>query len=212
MSVVYFLITLDVQQHEVLYSENLDLETIPTPVNPDVFEQLLIEMGYPDDITKFVIDGFRHGFSLGYQSKVKVQLNSLNLKLNVGDELELWNKVIKEVKLGHYAGPFDKIPEEFTDDYIQSPIRLVPKDDGKNTRLIFHLSYPRTTADGSPSPSVNANTPKDVCLVKYPDFNDAIQICLKEGHLCYVLKSDFRSAFRNLGMLRIHYRYLIMKA
>ena len=47
---------------------------------------------------------------------------------------------MKEVKLGRYAGPFPTIPYE--EDFIQSPIGLVPKDQGCDTRLIFHLSYP----------------------------------------------------------------------
>ena len=47
---------------------------------------------------------------------------------------------MKEVKEGRYAGPFESIP---FDSYIQSPIGLVPKDGGKDTRLIFHLSYIR---------------------------------------------------------------------
>ena len=72
-----------------------------------------------------------------------MKVKSPNLKLNIGDEVDLWNKVMKEVKLGRYAGPFKEIPDEFADDFIQSLIGLVPKDDGKDTRLIFHLSYPR---------------------------------------------------------------------
>ena len=119
---------------------------------------------------------------------------------------------MKEVKLGQYTGPFKEIPEEFADDFIQFPIGLVSKDDGKNTRLIFHLSYPRNTKDGTPSPSVNANTDKNLCSVKYPDFNDAVRLCLSEGRVCHVSKSDMRSAFRNLRILRLHWRYLIMKA
>ena len=48
--------------------------------------------------------------------------------------------------------------------------------------------------------------------MKYPDFGDAIICCLQEGSLCYLSKSDHKSAFRNLGILRKHWRYLIMKA
>ena len=36
------------------------------------------------------------------------------------------------------AGPFDEIPFEY---YIQSPVGLVDKDKGRDTRLIFHLSH-----------------------------------------------------------------------
>ena len=123
---------------EILFYENFDLETIQTPVDADRFESLLMQANYPEEKTQFLIDGFRNGFTLGYNNKNKVRMKSPNLKLTIGDEIDLWNKVMKEVKLGRYAGPFKEIPEEFADDFIQSPIGLVPKDDGKNTRLIFY--------------------------------------------------------------------------
>ena len=113
---------------------------------------------------------------------------------------------MKEVKLGCYAEPFEEIP---FDSYIQSPIGLVPKDGGKQTRLIFHLSYTRS---GEEKESVNACTPPESCKVKYCDFDMAIKRCLEEGKSCSLSKSDFQSAFRNLGILRKHWKYLVMKA
>ena len=111
---------------------------------------------------------------------------------------------MKEVKELRYARPFEKIP---FDHYMQSPIRLVPKDGGKDTRLIFHLSYPR--GKGTP---VNANTPEELCSVKYPDFSDAIQLCILAGIGCKIAKSDMKSAFRNLEIKRKDWKYLVMKA
>ena len=83
----------------------------------------------------------------------------------------------------------------------------MPKDGGKSTRLIFHLSYPRGKGT-----SVNANTPSEKCTVKYPDFCEAIKICLREGILCNIAKSDMKSAFRNLGIRKKDWKYLVMKA
>ena len=51
-----------------------------------------------------------------------------------------------------------------------------------------------------------------MCKVKYPDFNEAVQLCLAEGKGCHVAKSDIKSAFRNLGIMKRHWRYLFMKA
>ena len=62
------------------------------------------------------------------KGKVKVQKKAPNLKLRVGNKIELWNKVVKE---GRYAGPFKEIPYDY---FIQSPIGLVPKDHGVKTR------------------------------------------------------------------------------
>ena len=103
---------------------------------------------------------------------------------------------MKEVQLGRYAGPFDEIPY---DNYMQSPIGLVPKA-GNKTRLIFHLSYNFSETNTS----LNANTPPELCSVKYRDLDHAILTCLKlmagypnRGPLHFA-KTDAQSAFRVL--------------
>ena len=111
-------------------------------------------------------------FTWGYNGPSKVKQCAPNLTLQVDSELELWNKVMKEVSLGRYAGPYQEIPFKY---YIQSPIGLVPKDNGKSTRMIFHLSYPK----GSDGTSVNDNILHELCKVKYPDFSDAIRLCIQ---------------------------------
>ena len=185
--------------------ENLDLSSIRTPVNHDVLESLLKQSNFDKSETEFLIDGFKNGFSIGYEGPEDVKITSPNLKFReVGSPIELWNKVMKEVKEERYAGPFQSIP---FDTYIQSPIGLVPKDGGKNTRLIIHLSYPRNGLS-----FVNANTPKDKCSVLYPNFNEAIQLCLRHGKNCNIAKSDMKSAFRNLGIKPSHWKFLVMKA
>ena len=184
---------------------NWDLDNVVTPVDVKAFENLLSEVGYDKIKSEFLIQGFKNGFSLGYEDDPGVKLTAPNLKLRVGSETQLWNKVMKEVRLKPYAGPFSKIPYE---SYIQSPIGLVPKDGGRDTCLIFHLSYPRDQS----YMSVNANTLKHLCKVKYSDFDQAIQLCLLEGIGCRISKSDMSSAFRNLGILKIHWRFLIMAA
>ena len=187
------------------------MEDIVTPVDPDAFENLLLESNYEPEETNFIVSGFRFGFTLGYDVTHKVQVRSQNLRLTIGDHVDLWNKVMKEVKLKWYAGPFADIPDQYQDDFIQLPIGLVTKDNGKDTRLIFHLSHPRSKN----STSVNANTPKNLCSVKYPDFSDAVQMLntiLDEAGQCFIGKSDAKSAFRNLSILKKFLRYLIMKA
>ena len=188
-----------------MFYENYDMENVVTPMNADILEELLIESQYNAKKTKFLVDGFRNGFSIGYEGPEDVKQTALNLALHVGSESELWNKVMKEVKLKRFAGPFNKIP---FDSYIQSPIRLVPKDAGLQTCLIFHLSYLRT---GAQKRSVNANTPIELCKVRYLDFDMAIARCRHEGKSCSMGKSDISSAFRNLGILKKHWKYLIMK-
>ena len=113
---------------------------------------------------------------------------------------DLWNKVMKEVKLGRYAGPFTKVPY---DNYIQSPIGVVPKHKGT-----YHLSYPKNGTT-----SVNYHTPKEMCKVTYKTLDDAIRRCIEEGPgLVKVAKSDMTSAFRQLPLSPDQYQWLIMKA
>ena len=108
-----------------------------------------------------------------------------------------------EVRDKRFGGPFDKIPYEH---FIQSPIGLVSKDKGTKTRLIFHLSYPKT------GESVNSAIPREFCTVKYPDFDDSVLLCLRAGKSCYIAKSDMARAFRNVPLARHCWPWLIMKA
>ena len=94
-----------------------------------------------------------------------------------------------------------KIPFE---NYVQSPIGLVPKANG-DTRLIFHLSYDFKSGNNS----VNSYTDQKYCKVKYNDLHQAARSCLLLLKLCgtgqttdtiWFGKSDLKSAFRILGL------------
>ena len=161
----------------------------------------------------FLILGFEKGFSIGYAGLTDRKDTAQNLPLNgLRTQTDLWNKVMKEVKLGHYSGPFKENELPFQH-YIQSPIGLVPKAGGQ-TRLIFHLSYDFKNGNSS----VNANTPKNVCSVKYHDLDHAIDVCIKllKKHrretVLYYSKTDLKSAFRLVPVLVLHRRWLLLKA
>ena len=117
---------------------NFDLRNITTPINPDYLESLLRRSHYDADETHFLVHGFRNGFDIGYSGPEDRQdtANNIPLKVGVGSTQDMWDKIMKEVKLKRFAGPFRKIPFK---NYIQSPIGLVPKSRGQ-TRLILHLS------------------------------------------------------------------------
>ena len=188
----------------MLWFENYEVNMIFTPVKADVLEQLLIQAEYSAKKRRFLVNGFRRGFSLQYKGSKKVKLQFPNLRLDVGSKLILWNKVMKEVGEKRFAGPFTQPPFEY---YIQSPIGLVAKDRGKDTRLIFHLSHPRS----KPGTSVNSNIPQRLCKVKYKDFDMAVVRCLEEGEFCVTAKSDMKSAFRHLCMRVNDFCWLLMK-
>ena len=189
---------------EVLEGMNLNLTDIVTPVKAEKLRSLLLETGYDQGKIEFLYKGFKEGFCLHYAGPLESgQRTAPNLKLRIGSPVELWNKVMKEVQLGRYAGPFEEPPFK---DFVQSPIGLVPKDKGLKTRLIFNLSYPKT------GNSVNSGIPKEVCRVKYPHFEEAVKLCIHEGVNCSVAKSDMSSAFRHVPMRKDQWHLLVMKA
>ena len=184
--------------------ENYDLTNVCTPVNAQVFRELLAEAGYPPDKIQYIHNGFHQGFDLGYRGPENIRQVSRNLPFTVGSQTELWNKIMAEVKLGRYAGPYVHVPFEH---FIQSPVGLVPKDQGRKTRLIFHLSHPK-----GGTTSVNHNTPEEYTSVEYPQFDEAVRLCIQAGPNCYMAKSDLISAFRILCLHPKFWKYLVLKA
>ena len=117
---------------------------------------------------------------------------------------------MKEVEVRRLAGPFDSIPYE---NYIQSPIGLVPKVGGK-TRLIFHLSY-RFSGDDE-GMSLNEGTPQELCSVKYNDIDAAVDCCLRLSNNgenpVFLGKTDASHAFRVLPLHPRCFCWMILKA
>ena len=192
-----------------MYFENYDLTSVVTPINVLRLRNMLLDSGYDRKKTTFLIDGFTRGFDFGYAGPVNRRDSSANLPFRgVGSPLELWNKVMKEVKLKQYAGPFTRIPFKY---YMQSPIGLVPKSNDQ-TRLIFHLSY-----DFNGAGSFNHHTPDELCTVKYRDLDHAVKNCLRivksqPGVLIWLGITDLQSAFRVIPGKRQNWRFLMMKA
>ena len=149
------------------YYFNGDLENVITPVNTRRLIQLLRDLKYEDSEIKFLQQGFTQGFDISYTGPQIRKSTSQNIPFTVGDKVDMWNKLMKEVKLGRVAGPFDEVPFE---NFIQSPIGLMPKVGSDQTRLIFHLSY--DFKDGLKS--VNYHTPKERCSVRYKDLDYAV--------------------------------------
>ena len=93
-----------------MYAENFNLLDVITPVKVDILHNLLIESGYDKQMTDYIINGFQNGFELGYRGNTEIRMTSPNLKLRIGDEIDLWNKIKKEVKLSRFAGSYKDPP------------------------------------------------------------------------------------------------------
>ena len=167
------------------------------------------ESRYDDSERKFLVKGFSEGFSIEYGGPEARTDEARNIPFTVGNKQVMWDKIMEEVRLGRYAGPFLSPPYG---NYIQSPVGLVPKS-GNKTRLIFHLSYDFSTGNKS----VNYHTPQDLCSVKYNDIDQAVKASLRwkntENCECvYYAVVDQKSAFRSLPLRPKDYRWLIILA
>lgn len=193
-----------VDPEQTLQLSNYAIADIVTPIDVDRLENLLLETNYDVEKIKFLTDGFRHGFSLGYSGPKHVKRQSENLRFRIGNKFDLWHKIMLEVKDNRYAGPYQSIDQiPFPGDgsatgWIQSPCGLVPKS-GNRTRLINHHSFP-------PGNSLNDGIPDDNAKVEYQDFQDAIRLSLKllkeapDGAELFYSKLDGKNAFRVLSL------------
>ena len=117
----------------------MDTDNIVTPINTDLLAELLQEINFDPVKTRKLVKGFRHGFSIGYKGPMERISMTHNLPFRIGTPLDMWNKIMKEVKLERYAGPFLKsqIPYQH---FVQSPIGLVPKARGRlDSYFICHM-------------------------------------------------------------------------
>ena len=205
------LIVVYVTDQGVSFHTNFDLETIFTPVDPMKLEHLLRLTNYPTEERLYLVDGFTIGFDFHYKSPHNRQDRSENLPFRkVGSRLDLWEKVMKEVKEKRFAGSYEAIPYA---NYIQSPMGLVPKPNNE-TRLIFHLSY-----DFKHFKSFNHYIPDELCTVKYRDLDYTIRTCLKWCHkddegneVVYLGKGDVWSAFTVLPGKPSGWKWTVLKA
>ena len=135
--------------------------------------------------------------------------DNIPLKKKVGNEFDVWDKIMKEVKANRYAGPYDSVPFS---NFIQSPIGLVPKAGGQ-VRLIFHLFYDFKGG----SKSVIFHIPKHLCTVKYKDIDHAMKSCLqmlkdKPKEMVWFGICDLKSAFRMIPLAQKFWSILLLKA
>ena len=184
-----------------------------TPINVKNFKRLLDSSGYHSDKARYLVSGFTQGFDFGYKGPLQRTdiLDNIPIKPGVGSPREMWNKIMKEVKERHYAGPFERPPTKY---YVQSPLGLVPKA-GNKTRLIFHLSY--DFGESHHQKSINWHTPPELCSVRYNDLDQVVRNSLKilkhmNASQLWYAKSDCSNAFRIVPGLP-HKRFLLtMKA
>ena len=100
------------------FDQNFDLTNIYTPVWTDVLKEMLELSDYDTGETDYLLSGFSQGFDLEYAGdwSHRDTSNNLPFREGVGDSVDLWNKMIKEVKLKRFAGLYSQIP---FDNFVQ---------------------------------------------------------------------------------------------
>ena len=168
---------------------------LPTPVNPHILNKYL--EGYDPKARTYLVKGFVNGFGLGTVGSVK-HSTPRNHPSTIKYQTFLRNKIHKEIQLGRIMGPFDHPP---LDNFITSPLGVVPKKEPNKFRLIHDLSYPT-------GHSVNSIIPFEHSTVSLETFDNVAALVVKCGNNCLISKADIEEAFRIIPMSPIDYHKL----
>ena len=84
-----FSIFLNITDEPVMRHRNFDLKNIHTPIDVLKLKYWLDKSEYDKEEANFLLDGFTHGFTIGYQGEVCRQDTSKNIPLNIGSSTEL---------------------------------------------------------------------------------------------------------------------------
>ena len=173
----------------------------PTPINiPKLASYLHDHPNQP--FVQYLLSGFSHGFKIGY-SGPRAPQEFPNLPSAKENPSIIDKNMLKEVSLGHTAGPFLSPPFPNFQVY---PIGAIPKKHSSDWRTIFHLSYPKHRPT-----SVNAHIPPEDYSLQYIKVDNAITILQDLGQNCFMSKLDIKAAFRNIPVHPTDWELLGMK-
>ena len=157
--------------------------SVNTPIDVSRLSELLFS--HPDrSFVNFLINGFAHGFDLGYRGPITdgCQRNLLSARSH---HAEVSAALAKEVARGHTLGPFASPP--FPVLHV-SPLGAVVKKDS-TYRIILDLSSPR-------GESVNEGISREEYSVRYQGFDEAVDLVRSLGAGTVMAKVDIKHAFR----------------
>lgn len=175
----------------------------PLPVTPVVatrLNTLLIHSSYNLEKTNYLVQGFTHGFDIGYRGP-DINRNANNLISTKNYFTQTHNFIKKELGLRRVVGPFESPP--FTP-FSVSPIGLIPKSTPGKFRMIQHLSFPSGL-------SVNDGINAEDASVNYSSIQDAIDTITAIGKNCYAAKCDIAQAFSLIPVLPSQFKLLGFK-
>ena len=179
----------------------LSLLKPPTPINIPTLQHYLQDHPDQSAVTR-LLSSFSQGFKIGYTGP-RATKEFPNLPCARANPMIIDKNMLKEVSLGHTAGPFLSPPFPNLQVY---PIGAIPKKHSSEWRTIFHLSYPKRH-----STSMNAHISPEVYSLQYIKVDHAIAILQDLGQGCFMSKLDINAAFRNIPVRPSDWELLGMK-
>ena len=179
-----------------LESHTLYDKDITTPICHKQLEFYL--EGYNVPLKRELINGFKHGFDLGFRGTPNSNIKVKNLKSTLENPNKVNEKIDKELHEERLYGPFVK--PSFSSFQI-NPIGLVPKKEANSFRIITNLSSPE-------GKSINDNIPDEFKSVQYASIQDAIEILIALGTGAFMAKTDIKSAFRLMPIKKDNWNLL----
>lgn len=155
---------------------------IPTPVNVEKLSMLL--KGYTQ--YDYLVNGFKNGFALHYEGPNQIDYHLPNNKSVIENKDIVYMKIAKEIELGRTEGGFINKP---WDNFVVSPLSLVPKKEPGEYRIIHDLSQPKGF-------SINSFINDENASVKYDTFDSVTDLIIKCGPRALISKCDIKDAFR----------------
>ncbi len=160
---------------------------VPSAVKVEYLRHRL--QNYPD---KIICDFLEFGWPIGFQGR---ELPISKLQNHSGAKLfqnAIDKYISKELGFGAILGPFSSNP--FRIPVAVSPLNSVPKNEGRERRVILDLSFP---AGGS----VNEGISKEEYLgveikLTYPSVDNLAKLIGRRGRGCFLYKRDLRRAYR----------------
>ena len=165
-----------------------DWARVVTPLKVVVWEKRL--QNHSDrDFVRFICDGIREGFRVGYNGRVGSCVSAVGNLRSVVDHPEVVGQYIHaEREVGRLIGPFDRSAFPWVQ---TSPFGVIPKSEPGKWRLIVDLSAPLGF-------SVNDGIERRLCSVSYMSVDEVVDRVLEVGQGALLAKFDLRSAYRNI--------------
>ena len=161
----------------------------PTPINIPKLESYLQDHPHQPFVHQ-LLSGLSEGFKIGHTGP-RVPQEFPNLPSAKENPSVIDSNMLKEVSLGHTAGPcLSPPPFPNLQVYLTGAI---PKKHSSEWQTIFHLSYPKHCLA-----NVNAHIPPEDYSLQYIKVDNAIAILQDLGQNCFMSKLDIKAALRNI--------------